>query len=99
MKRLIRTAVVCSALLQFACTSTDPCDRIVEMKEQARRCDMMRRNMDKLKTNPQLYSAAKQRYEAECVDFLYYQDDFSNEELKCLSSEEKRELRSRSQQP
>lgn len=91
-------ALLGSTLLLSACTSTNPCERIVEMSDQARRCDMMRRNMDNLKDNPQLMSAAKTRYQQECVNFLYYQENFSDEELKCLSPEEKKALRTRSQE-
>ncbi|WKE66862.1 hypothetical protein PVT67_06390 [Gallaecimonas kandeliae] len=99
--KTITKAMLAGAILASlsACTTTDPCSRIVEMKELAQRCDMMRRNMDKLKSNPQMMSAAKQRYEQECVDFLYYRDDFTNDELKCLSEDEKKALPSRRKKP
>lgn len=80
-----------STLLLGACAAPtpDPCKQIVQMSDQARRCDQMRRNMDNLKKNPQLYNAAQQRYQEECVNFLYYRENFSEQQLKCLSDQNK----------
>ncbi len=82
----MRIAILALAvpLALAACTTTTPCESIADVMEQQRRCDQMRRNMDNLKDNLQLYGAAKERYRQECLEFRYYRDDFSEEELQCL---------------
>ncbi|WP_341501393.1 hypothetical protein [Gallaecimonas sp. GXIMD4217] len=85
-------------LLLNACAMAPPCERIEVVMEQQRRCDQMRRNMDNLKGRPQMHGAAMERYRQECLEFRYYRDDFSDEELKCLKEGEDQGLFQRRQE-
>ncbi len=62
--------------LLTACSSTDnPCENILEVKQQEQQCAEWRKIM-KNKDHPQQALTARKRYEEACQDLRYYRDQY-----------------------
>ncbi|MFC3095561.1 hypothetical protein DRW07_08415 [Alteromonas sediminis] len=66
-------AISCSALT--ACSTTPPCEDILEVKRQEQECKRLSQVINNPK-NPQQALTARQRFEAECENLRYYRDDY-----------------------
>ncbi|TRY32529.1 hypothetical protein [Aliiglaciecola sp. M165] len=54
---------------------TNPCEDILEVKQQHQECERLRKTMSR--TNyPQQALTAKLRYEEACLNLRYYRDDY-----------------------
>lgn len=58
-----------------ACSSTKPCEDILEVKRQERVCMDLSRVMND-NSRPQQAMTARKRYEVECENLRYYRDDY-----------------------
>lgn len=62
--------------LLSACSSTDnPCEQILEVKQQEQQCTEWRKIMMN-KDHPQQALTAKKRYDEACLDLRYYRDQY-----------------------
>ncbi|GGD53230.1 hypothetical protein [Lacimicrobium alkaliphilum] len=62
--------------LLHACSSTDnPCEKILEVKQQEQQCAEWRKIMMN-KNHPQQALTARKRYEEACLDLRYYRDQY-----------------------
>lgn len=69
-------AVTFVLLLLTACSSTDnPCENILEVKQQEQQCAEWRKIMQD-KDHPQQALTARKRYEEACQDLRYYRDQY-----------------------
>ena len=57
------------------CSSSLPCEDILEVKQQALQCVQLEKVIAASK-NPQQALTARKRFEAECVNHRYYRDDY-----------------------
>ncbi|MEP4891786.1 MAG: hypothetical protein ABJV04_17325 [Aliiglaciecola sp.] len=76
-QKIIKTVGTCVCLISLsACVSNDnPCEEVLEVKQQHQDCERLRKIM--LKTDyPQQALTAKLRYEEACVNLRYYRDEF-----------------------
>lgn len=75
-KTLIIAAKVSLLSVIAGCANTpDPCEEILEVKQQHQECEKLRKTM--AKTNyPQQALTAKLRYEEACLNLRYYRDEY-----------------------
>lgn len=74
MKSVVAISAL-SSLVLSACSSTLPCEDILEVKRQAAVCKRLAVTMNKT-GYPQQALTARKRYEAECEELRYYRDEF-----------------------
>ena len=73
---LINTAVAISIVVLNGCANNEnPCEEILEVKQQHQECERLRKIMSK--TNyPQQALTAKLQYEEACLNLRYYRDEY-----------------------
>lgn len=64
-----------SCLTLSACSTTPPCEDILEVKRQEQNCIALAKIM-KNNQYPQQAITARKRYQEECENLRYYRDDF-----------------------
>ncbi|GAA6186657.1 MULTISPECIES: hypothetical protein [Alteromonadaceae] len=77
IQKMIKTVGTCVCFVSLsACVSNDnPCEEVLEVKQQHQECERLRKTM--LKTDyPQQALTAKIQYEEACVNLRYYRDEF-----------------------
>ncbi|GAC14252.1 hypothetical protein [Aliiglaciecola lipolytica] len=66
---------ICLIALSSCASNDNPCEEILEVKQQHQDCERLRKTM--LKTDyPQQALTAKLQYEEACVNLRYYRDEF-----------------------
>lgn len=75
MKTLNCCAISISSLFVISCTSTMPCEDILEVNRQIAQCESLSRTMSDNRY-PQQALTARKRYESECENFRYYRDEY-----------------------
>ncbi|GAA0857354.1 hypothetical protein [Aliiglaciecola litoralis] len=75
--RLMRSAIVSVTVVALhGCASNEnPCEQILEVKQQHQDCERLRKTMSKT-DYPQQALTAKLRYEEACTNLRYYRDEF-----------------------
>lgn len=74
----MKTFITATFLLPLlaACSSTDnPCEQILEVKQQEQQCAEWRKIMQD-KNHPQQALTARKRYEEACLELRYYRDQY-----------------------
>lgn len=67
--------VVSISVLSGCANSENPCEEILEVKQQHQECERLRKTM--AKTNyPQQALTAKLQYEQACLNLRYYRDEY-----------------------
>ncbi|WP_414827525.1 hypothetical protein [Alteromonas sp. H39] len=69
------TTLLSLSLILSACSATQPCEDILEVKRQEHQCLELARIM-KNNEYPQQAMTARKRYETECEDLRYYRDEY-----------------------
>ena len=73
--RYIYGTIALSCSLLSACSTTPPCEDILEVKRQEQQCKRLSQVIADPK-NPQQALTARKRFEAECENLRYYRDDY-----------------------
>ena len=73
---IINVILVASTIALSGCANSEnPCEEILEVKQQHQDCERLRKTM--VKTNyPQQALTAKLQYEEACLNLRYYRDDY-----------------------
>ncbi len=75
MNKLISFTLTVIVIGLSGCTTTAPCEDILEVKRQEQQCAEWRRLMTD-KNHPQQALTARKRYEEACRDIRYYRDQY-----------------------
>ncbi|WP_026374754.1 hypothetical protein [Aestuariibacter salexigens] len=75
MNRVTLCLVSLLAASLSACSSTKPCEDILEVKRQEMECARLAKVMND-SSRPQQALTARKRYEEACQDLRYYRDDY-----------------------
>ena len=65
----------CAVVVISGCSTTTPCEDILEVKKQELQCKRLQATINSSK-NPQEVTTARNRFQTECVDLRYYRDDY-----------------------
>lgn len=73
---LHQSILVSSIFLLSSCaTNKNPCEDVLEIKQQHQECEKLRKTMERT-DYPQQALTAKLRYEEACSNLRYYRDDY-----------------------
>lgn len=66
---------ICIVLLSGCASSENPCEEILEVKQQRQECDRLRKTMA-MTNYPQQALTARLQFEEACLNLRYYRDEF-----------------------